>query len=187
MICHGFKGGTGTASRLVEVAGEQYVVGALVQANYGSRVDLRIDGVPVGRLIGPDKVPTPWVKLTSDGSIIAVLATDAPLLPGQCRRLAQRATVGLARVGGFGHDGSGDIFLAFSTGNHLPTDVEGPFSVQALPNKLMNPLFHGAAEAVEEAILNALTGAETTTGYKDRTVYALPLEGLKDLVDQYRP
>ena len=186
-ICHGFKGGTGTSSRTVEIAREGYTVGALVQANYGARADFRIDGVPVGRLIGPQQVPTPGAGETSSSSIIVVLATDAPLLPGQCRRLAQRATVGLARVGGFGHNGSGDIFLAFSTGNHIPAEAEEPFSVQALPNAQMNPLFHAAAEAVEESILNALTAAETTTGYKGRTAHALPLEGLKQLLDKYRP
>jgi D-aminopeptidase len=187
MICHDFKGGTGTASRLVEIAGETYTLGALVQANHGDRADLRIDGVPVGQLIDEAQVPAPWDEPAGGGSIIAVLATDAPLLPGQCRRLAQRATVGVARVGGFGHNGSGDIFLAFSTGNHLPADVQAPYPVQVLPNHLMNPLFHGAAEAVEEAILNALTGAETMTGFKGRTAHALPLERLKELLDKYRP
>ncbi len=187
MICHDFKGGTGTASRLAEAAGETYTIGALVQANYGRRADLRIDGVPVGRLIDKEQVPAPWGDPVGGGSIIAVLATDAPLLPGQCRRLAQRATVGLARVGGVGHNGSGDIFLAFSTGNHLPAEVQASFEVRVLPNHLMNPLFHGAAEAVEEAILNALTGAETMTGFKGRTAHALPLEGLRELVNKYRP
>ncbi|HSG15711.1 MAG TPA: P1 family peptidase [Anaerolineae bacterium] len=187
MICHDFKGGTGTASRLVEIAGELYTVGALVQANYGSRADFRIDGVPVGRLIGSEQIPLPGKAEKSDGSIIIVVATDAPLLPGQCKRLAQRATVGLARVGGHGHNGSGDLFLAFSTGNHLPIDADAPFAVQTLPNQLMNPLFNAVAEAVEEAILNALTAAETMTGYKGRMVHALPLEGLKELIDRYRP
>jgi D-aminopeptidase len=187
MICHGFKGGTGTASRVVEIAGEAHVVAALVQANYGKRADLRIDGVPVGRLIDRQQVPTSWQRPAGDGSIIVVLATDAPLLPGQCRRIAKRATVGLARIGGYGHNGSGDIFLAFSTGNHLPADVQAPYPVQVLPNQLMNPLFRAAAEAVEEAILNALAMAETMTGFKGRTAYALPLEGLKELIDRYRP
>jgi D-aminopeptidase len=187
MICHDFKGGTGTSSRVVEVAGSTYTVGALVQANHGDRADLRIDGVPVGRLIDEKQVPAPWGQPQSGGSIIAILASDAPLLPGQCRRLAQRATVGLARAGGMGHNGSGDIFLAFSAGNHLPADVQAPYPVEVLPNHLMNPLFYAAAEAVEEAILNALTAAETMTGFKGRTAYALPLEGLKELVDRYRP
>jgi D-aminopeptidase len=183
MICHGFKGGTGTASRVVEIAGQAYVVGALVQANYGEPADLRIDGVPVGKLIDRQKAAA---RPAGDGSIIVVLATDAPLLPGQCRRIAKRATVGLARVGGYGHNGSGDIFLAFSTGNHLPADAQAPYPVQVLPNQLMNPLFYAAAEAVEEAILNALTGAETMTGYQGYTAQALPLEGLREMIDSYR-
>ena len=116
MVCHDFKGGTGTASRIGRAAGQDFTVGALVQANYGSRADLRIDGVPVGREIGLDRVPVPdWRGEKGAGSIIVVLATDLPLLPLQCRRLAQRAGLGLARVGGVGHNGSGDIFLAFST------------------------------------------------------------------------
>lgn len=187
MICHDFKGGIGTASRLADVAGEQYTVGALVQANHGDRSDLRINGAPVGRLIGPDVVPLPYGGSASGGSIIVVLATDAPLLPVQCRRLAQRAAVGFARVGGIGHNGSGDLFLAFATGNHLPADVKRPFGVQVLPNHLMNPLFSAVAEAVEEAILNAMAAAETMTGYKGRTVYALPLEKLNALVKRYEP
>ena len=187
MICHGFKGGTGTSSRVVEIASQQYVVGALVQANHGARADFRIDGVPVGRIIDKEHTPTPGQEPDADSSVIVVLATDAPLLPGQCRRIAKRATIGLARVGGYGHNGSGDIFLAFSTGNHLPVDAGEPLTVMSLPNKLMNPLFHGAAEAVEEAILNALTGAETMTGFQGRTAHALPLDGLKELMDKYRP
>jgi D-aminopeptidase len=185
MICHGFKGGTGTASRVVEIAGQSYTVGALVQANYGARADFRIGGVPVGRLIGPDQVPLPGDTHDIEGSIIVIVATDAPLLPGQCRRLAQRATVGLARVGGLGHNGSGDIFLAFSTGNHLAAKAEAPIAVQTLPNGKMNTLFRAVAESVEESILNALTAAETTTGYKGRTAHALPLEDLKELLDAH--
>lgn len=115
MICHEFKGGTDTASRVVQSAGESYTVGALVQANYGARELLRIDGVPVGRELGSASVPTP----RDAGSIIVVLATDAPLLPIQCQRLARRATTGLAWVGGVGFNSSGDIFIAFATGNHF--------------------------------------------------------------------
>ena len=119
MICHEFKGGTGTASRVVVEHGESYVVGALVQANYGARDLLRVDGVPVGREIGPDLVPSHRQVPREAGSIIVILATDAPLLPIQCQRLARRATTGLAWVGGLGANGSGDIFLAFSTANHV--------------------------------------------------------------------
>src|SRR5665213_1386061 len=119
MICHEFKGGTGTASRVIETAETRYTVGALVQANYGARELLRVDGVPIGREIGVDIVPSHHAMPREAGSIIVVLATDAPLLPIQCQRLARRATVGLAWVGGIGGNGSGDIFIAFSTGNHI--------------------------------------------------------------------
>ncbi len=119
MICHEFKSGIGTSSRVVEVLGADYTVGVLVQSNYGAREDLRISGVPCGPLIDTTTVPSPWDEAPNGGSIIVIVATDAPILPGQCKRLARRATVGVARVGGYGHDSSGDLFLAFSTGNHL--------------------------------------------------------------------
>ncbi|MFN2167172.1 MAG: P1 family peptidase, partial [Anaerolineae bacterium] len=122
-------------------------------------------------------------KARPDGSsIIVILATDAPLLAPQCKRLAQRATVGLARVGGIGHDGSGDIFLAFATGNHVPASANAPVSVQMLPNSQIDPFFEAAAEATEEAILNALVAAETMTGYQGRTVHAMPNELVQSLV-----
>ena len=176
MICHEFKGGIGTSSRLVGLGDDRFTVGALVQANYGSRRDLRVDGVPVGRRIGYDVVAAPWPQERSTGSIIVVIATDAPLLPVQCRRLAKRATVGLARVGGIGHNGSGDIFLAFSTANHLPAEPGGRRSIEMLPHPLIDPLFDAVADATEEAILNALCAAETMTGHNGRTAHALPLD-----------
>ncbi|MGH8928508.1 MAG: P1 family peptidase, partial [Acidimicrobiia bacterium] len=137
MICHEFKGGIGTSSRVVDLAMHTYTVGVLVQANYGARYDLRIDGVPVGRMIAYDRVPAPWSAERSDGSIIVIIATDAPLLSDQCRRLARRATVGLARVGGVGHDGSGDLFLAFATGNHLPASQPSPYELKMVPHTLL--------------------------------------------------
>jgi D-aminopeptidase len=179
MICHDFKGGIGTSSRIVG----EYTLGVLVQANHGAREDLRVDGVPVGRLLA--HVPDPWEAEPADSSsIIIIVATDAPLLPYQCRRLAQRAAVGLARVGGIGHNGSGDIFLAFATGNHLPAAAQEPLTVQTLPNHKMNPLFSALAEVVEEAILNVLTAATTMTGYKERTAQALPLAELQAIMNQ---
>ncbi|MGH7107488.1 MAG: P1 family peptidase [Acetobacteraceae bacterium] len=185
MICHQFKGGTGTASRRIAEHGESFVVGALVQTNYGAREMLRVDGVPVGREIGPDVVPPPRAA-ADQGSIIVVLATDAPLLPIQCRRLARRATTGLAWAGGIGANGSGDIFLAFSTANHLPFGQ--PLSeVRMLAPERMTLLFQAAAEATEEAILNALTAAETMTGRAGRTVHALPLDRLVETMRRYRP
>lgn len=175
MVCYGFKGGIGTASRVVETEGGRYTMGVLVQANHGRRADLRVDGMPVGRVIGPAQTPVAREAASGGNSIIVVVATDAPLLPGQCRRLAQRAALGFARTGGIGHNGSGDLFLAFATGNHIPAGAEGPVTVQMLPNEQMNPLFSAEAEAVEEAILNALCAAETMTGYQGHTAHALPL------------
>jgi D-aminopeptidase len=209
MICHGFKGGIGTASRLVSIGAEDravtYTLGALVQANYGDRRDLRVDGVSVGRALPHERVPLPVPVANTPlpappapgtpssgtppaqaGSIIVVIATDAPLLPVQCRRLAQRATVGLARAGGVGYNGSGDLFLAFATGNHIPAAAQEPIPLHMLPHHQMNVLFEATAEAVEEAILNALCAAETMAGFKGRTVHALPLDELKDLVHRER-
>jgi D-aminopeptidase len=177
MICHEFKGGIGTSSRVVE----GHTVGVLVQANYGRRADLRIDGVAVGRQIGLAEVPSPWDEPPSGGSIIVIAATDAPLLPVQCNRVAKRIAVGLGRVGGYGHDSSGDIFLMFATGNRLPARSE-PWSLETLPNKAMDGLFHGVADATEEAILNALCAAETTTGQKGRTAHAIPLDRVREVV-----
>jgi len=186
MICHDFKGGIGTSSRVVKIEGSQYTVGALVQSNYGDRHMLRVDGVPVGRLIGPDQVPLPWDEPPESSSIIVIIATDAPLLPIQCTRLAQRATVGLARVGGTGYNGSGDIFLAFATGNHLPARAHSPLrSLEMLPHRKLNSLFDAAAEAVAESILNSLTAAETMTGFKGRTAHQIPLDKLKKIMETH--
>ena len=185
MCCHGFKGGIGTSSRVVDVKGKPYTVGALVQANYGKRELFRVDGVPVGREIGPDHTPLVGRTAPEGNSIIIVVGTDAPLIPLQCRRLAQRATVGLARVGGVGHNGSGDIFLAFSTGNHLDEDAHGVVGLQMLDHNLLNRLFDAVAEAVEESILNALTAAETMTGCKGYTAHAIPLDELKKVMAKY--
>jgi D-aminopeptidase len=184
MICHGFKGGIGTASRIATAAGARYTVGALVQANYGDRALLRVDGVPVGREIGVAEVPFDRQAPQAEGSIIVVLATDAPLLPIQCKRLARRATTGLAWVGGVGSNGSGDIFLAFATGNRVPRG-RPLVDVRMLAPDQMTPLFQAAAEATEEAILNALTAAETMTGFKGRTVHALPLDRLRQVMRRY--
>lgn len=181
MICHEFKGGIGTSSRLVDTGKRVHTVGVLVQANYGRREDLRIDGFPVGRHIGKVEVPSAWDDPPNGGSIIVVIATDAPLLPVQCRRLAKRATVGLGRVGGYGHDSSGDIFLAFSTGNHLSAG-DAAWTVDVMPMSDMDELFHAVADATEESILNALCAAETMKGQKGRTAHALPVERVQELV-----
>src|SRR5215475_5113825 len=187
MICHEFKGGTGTASRVVVENGERYTVGALVQANYGARALLRVDGVPVGREIGPGVVPalrsgkSAAPPPTAEGSIIVVLATDAPLIPIQCQRLARRATTGLSWVGGIGANGSGDIFIAFSTGNHIGQN-DKISNVNMLAPDAMTSLFQAAAEATEEAILNALCAAETMSGRDGRTIHALPLDALQEIM-----
>jgi D-aminopeptidase len=186
MICHEFKGGIGTSSRVVSMVGERYTVGVLVQANYGLRQDLRVDGAPVGRLIGEEVVPSAWDEAPNGGSIVILIATDAPLLADQCRRLARRATVGLARVGGYGHDSSGDLFFAFSVGNHLPRRPNRVREVRSLPNEAMDPLFHGVAEATEEAIVNALCAAVTTTGREGRTAYEMPLDSMAEILARHQ-
>ena len=166
MICHEFKGGIGTASRMVSCPSGTYTVGALVQANYGAREDLRVDGVPVGREITIESVPSGRAEAPGGSSIIVIIATDAPLVHSQCKRLAQRATIGLARVGGMGYNGSGDIFLAFATGNQLASETQKPYALQMLPNDQLNSFFLGVVEAVEEAILNALTDGGDNDGFQ---------------------
>jgi len=161
MVCHGFKGGTGTSSRRAE----EWTVGVLVQANHGARRRLTIDGVPVGRELGPDRIPGPTAPT---GSIIVIVATDAPLLPHQCERLARRASLGIGRTGGAGETTSGDLLLAFATGNELPSE-----QVAMAPDERINGLFHAAIEATEEAIVNAMLGAVTMTGFNGNTVHAL--------------
>ena len=197
MICHEFKGGIGTASRRVSDEHGGWTVGALVQANYGSRPDLRVDGLPVGRVLTTERVPSPFDEEKTEqppgsGSIIVVLATDAPLLPIQCDRLAQRATVGLARMGGGLSDGSGDIFLAFATGNRglpgavLDRDVPQSVPVWMLPNERTSPLFQAAAEATEAAIVNALLAATTVTGRDGVTAHGLDPDALLSAFDEAR-
>jgi D-aminopeptidase len=182
MVCHEFKGGIGTSSRLVDVDGATYTVGALVQANYGARSLLRLDGVPVGTVIDERAVPLPTDRTVADsGSIIVIIATDAPLLADQCKRLARRATVGLSRVGGTGGNGSGDIFIAFSTHNKVTLHATAPVDVTTMPAARMTPLFDATAEAVEESIWNALCAAETMTGHRGRTVHAVPHDRLTAL------
>ncbi len=181
MICHGFKGGIGTSSRVLPTRWGSWVVGVLVQANHGQRALLRVDGVPVGRQVTPDIVPLPGIP-EGAGSIIVVVATDAPLLPSQCRRLAQRATLGVARTGGLGENSSGDIFVAFSTANEWTANSDNPaapLTIQMLANDAISPLFEAVADATEEAIMNALCAATTMTGIDGRVAYAIPHELLR--------
>ena len=201
-ICHEFKGGTGTASRVIAAALGGHTVGALVQANYGKRDWLRIDGVPVGAEIGVDEVSSPFgdrappgtVQGTVDppgsGSIIVVIATDAPLLPHQCERLAQRAGLGIARAGGTGGHTSGDLFVAFATGNRLPIDDEDDprslgYDVRAVGDGVIDALFDGVIEATEEAIVNALVAAETMVGRDGIIAHALPHDRLVEVMSRY--
>jgi D-aminopeptidase len=185
MICHGFKGGTGSSSRVLTEEEGGYTVGVLVQANHGRRDRFAVDGLPVGRDMPPDRVPTPGADSTA-GSIIGVVATDAPLLPGQCARLAQRAGLGVARTGGAGENSSGDIFIAFASGNRGLSRKEGTVALEMLPNDRLNPLFYAAIEATEEAIVNALLAAETMTGRNGVTAYALEPELLLEALGKRR-
>ena len=191
MVCHQFKGGIGTSSRVLPAADGGYVVGVLVQANYGLRSQLTIAGVPVGKEI-PDFMPQEYVRLKPDatraqeqGSIIVVVATDAPLLPHQLDRIARRVPLGIGAVGGRGGNSSGDIFIAFSTANPDAAKLSGLASLTMLPNERMNPLFAATAEAVEEAIVNALVGADTMTGINGNRVYALPHDRLREALKKY--
>ena len=168
MICHGFKGGIGTASR---VTGDGYTLGVLVQANHGRRARLSIGGAAVGRELGPDRVPLPPRPDDPTGSIIVLVATDAPILPHQCDRVAQRAALGIARTGGAGENSSGDLILAWSTANGLGGDATQ--KVTMLANERIDQLFYAAIDATEEAIVNALLAAETTTGKGGATAYRL--------------
>jgi D-aminopeptidase len=180
MICYEFKGGIGTASRKLDDKEGGYMVGVLVQANFGLRNQLRIAGVPVGREFTENLV---WSKET--GSIIAVVATDAPLMAHQLKRLARRASLGVARTGGVSTNGSGDIFIAFSTANRDAGQSSGLVQLTMLPNDRMTPLFEATVQATEEAIINALIAAENMTGIDNHKVIAIPHDRLRQLLRQY--
>ncbi len=207
MQCHGFKGGIGTASRVLSRMQGGYTVGVLVQCNYGGRRDLRIAGVPVGEEI-PDLLPciasadapTSGPRRRCDqsgdtdaasdpnreqGSIIVIVATDAPLLPHQLQRLVKRVSVGLGRQGGFGGNGSGDIFVAFSTANAKTAMAPDSSSVKMLANAIISPLFQATAWATEAAITNALLAADTMTGANDLRVYAMPRDRMLSAMRKY--
>jgi|688.fasta_scaffold57272_5 D-aminopeptidase len=182
MVAHGFKGGIGTASRVVGTD----IVGVLVQANYGTRESLTIAGVPVGREIrGAERQRTPPAPADRDGSIIVVVATTAPLLPHQLERLARRVPMGIARLGGTASNGSGDIFLAFSTANPGAAAETGVTPLTWLPNGDLTPFFDATVEATEEAIVNAVVAATTMTGIDGHTAYALPHDQLRALLAKY--
>jgi L-aminopeptidase/D-esterase-like protein len=178
MICNEFKGGTGTASRVTKDGG--YTVGVLVQCNYGWRDELRIAGVPVGR-----EIPQHKVRNDDVGSIIVVVATDAPLIPTQLKRVARKVSLGLGRDGSFSGDGSGDIFIAFSTANPGAAGSKGLKQLTMLPNDQLNPIFLATVQATEEAVINSMVAAETMTGVNGRTVIALPHDQLREVLKKY--
>jgi D-aminopeptidase len=195
MICHEFKGGIGTASRVLAQVDGGYVVGVLVQANYGKRDWLRVDGIRVGEAIPVTEVPSPYDATEpppkpGSGSIIVVVATDAPLLPHQCARLAQRAGLGIARVGGTGGHTSGDLFIAFSTGNRIPAGpsedddptIPDEYEVRVVGDAVIDPLFDAVIEATEEAIVNALVAATTVVGRDGITAHAIPHDRLTEVM-----
>jgi len=186
MVCHEFKCGIGTASRIVKAAKGSYTVGVLVQANYGIRDTLRIAGVPVGQELREHRVYTDDALERGDtGSIIIVVATDAPLLPQQMKRLAKRAALGLARNGSYAGNGSGDIFIAFSTANESAFAGEGVNSATFIGNDSLDPLFLGTVEATEEAIVNALVAGRDMKGQDGHYVLAMPHEALRALLRRY--
>ena len=180
MICNEFKGGIGTASRVLDAKAGGYTVGVLVQCNYGERDQLRIAGVPVGR-----EIPENTVWKDDVGSIIIVVATDAPLIPTQLRRLARKASLGLGRDGSYSGDGSGDIFVAFSTANPGAASTKGVHDLKMLPNDSLDPLFLATVQATEEAVVNAMVAAETMTGIDNHTVIALPHDRLREVLKKY--
>ncbi|KAI1662292.1 DmpA/ArgJ-like protein [Daldinia decipiens] len=216
MICHYFKGGTGSSSRVVEGFDSKgqpktYTVGVLVQANYGRPQHLRIAGVPVGKILAREadeaaesniaikmaREALEKEKNRKDGSIIVIIATDAPLHPSQMQRLAKRATVGLSKVGGYGHNPSGDVFLAFSTGNEIPVQSKSterkevdrfkptPITIDIIDDTSINGIFEAVADATEESIYNALCMAETMVGNKEHKIEALPLQKVKEIMERY--
>ncbi|MEP0133412.1 MAG: P1 family peptidase [Eudoraea sp.] len=190
MMCLGFKGGTGTASRQFKIADSTYTLGALVQANFGAKFNLTISGVPVGRELKDTlnyemRKPPKSTRKEGDGSIIVVIATDAPLLPHQLKRIAQRIPIGIGNVGGRGSNGSGDIFIAFSTANENAFNRKEIVGIESLPNDQMNWFFQSTAEAVEEAIINAMIAAEDMEGINGNKAYAIPHDLLIQTLKKY--
>lgn len=180
MVCNEFKGGIGTSSRVLSAEAGGYTVGVLVQCNYGSREQLRVAGINVGREIPEHTV---WQK--DVGSIIVVVATDAPLIPTQLKRIAKKVSLGLGRDGSYSGDGSGDIFIAFSTANPGAVGPKGLHQLTMLPNDSLDPIFLATVQATEEAVINAMVAARTMTGINDHTVIALPHDRLRDVLAKH--
>lgn len=190
MLCLGFKGGTGTASRIITINGKNYTLGVLVQSNFGRKKNLTIAGVPIGQELKDTlnyeiKEPPQSKRQEGDGSIIVVVATDAPLLPHQLKRIAERVALGVGRVGGRGENGSGDIFLAFSTANPDAFSRTKTTQVEMLSNDQCNPLYEATVQSVEEAIINAMIAAETMEGINGNKAYALPHEAVIRLLKKH--
>jgi len=186
MICNEFKGGIGTSSRRFEIKGASYTVGVLVQCNYGVRPNLRIAGVPVGREI-PESAAYSSASFgeVDRGSIIVVVATDAPLISHQLKRLARRVSLGLGRNGSISGNGSGDIFIAFSTANSGAAAADHLVELKMLPNDLIEQVFASTVQATEEAVINAMLAAETMTGIENHRVIALPHDKLREVLKKY--
>ncbi|MGA8272484.1 MAG: P1 family peptidase [Candidatus Sulfotelmatobacter sp.] len=195
MVCNEFKGGIGTSSRVLDAKAGGYTVGVLVQCNYGRRDQLRIAGVPVGKEIpekpayGDDETASSRITGKDVGSIIVVVATDAPLIPTQLKRIAKKVSLGLGRDGSYSGDGSGDIFLAFSTANPGAVaskgDTKGLHQLNMLPNDSLDPIFLATVQATEEAVINAMVAAETMKGIDDHEVIALPHGRLREVLKKY--
>jgi L-aminopeptidase/D-esterase-like protein len=182
MVCNEFKGGIGTSSRVIDAKAGGYTIGVLVQCNYGRRDQLRIAGVPVGKEI-PEKPA--YGKGNDTGSIIVIVATDAPLIPTQLKRIAKKVSLGLGRDGSYSGDGSGDIFLAFSTANPGAVGTKGVHQLAMLPNDSLDPIFLATVQATEEAVINAMVAAETMKGINNHEVIALPHEALREALKKY--
>lgn len=190
MMCLGFKGGTGTSSRVLKIKDSSYTVGAIVQSNFGAKRNLSIAGVPVGvelkdTLNSVFNGPPKSRRQEGDGSIIVIIATDVPLLPHQLKRIAQRIPLGIGIVGGRGSNGSGDIFLAFSTANEGAFNRDDIASITSMPNDLLMPVFEATVQVVEEAIINAMIAAETMEGINGNTSYAIPHDVLVETLKKY--
>jgi len=190
MMCLGFKGGTGTSSRVLKIKDSSYTVGAIVQSNFGAKRNLSIAGVPVGvelkdTLNSVFNGPPKSRRQEGDGSIIVIVATDVPLLPHQLKRIAQRIPLGIGIVGGRGSNGSGDIFLAFSTANEGAFNRDDIASITSMPNDLLMPVFEATVQVVEEAIINAMIAAETMEGINGHTSYAIPHDVLVETLQKY--
>ncbi len=183
MICHQFKGGIGTSSRMITIKENSYVVGTLVQANYGKREQLTINGINVGKQLTDDLPEINDDYHPGDGSIIVIVATNAPLLPTQLKRLAKRSSLGISKTGGIGANGSGDIFLAFSTANKSAFNRDEISNIQMISNDMIDPLLSAVVESTEESILNAMFSAKTMKGINNNIVHELPVDKLKKIIN----